>query len=520
MMSYKQIDPFSVSRNIESIAQQAYEELRPFFEPKGIAVIGASRDPWSVGWVIFKNFVENEEKGKLKAKVYGVNIKGGELFGRKLYKSILEIPGEVDHAVICIPARFVPQVVDECGRKGVKVLTIITAGFSEIGNVELENQVVETAKKYGMRIIGPNGLGVFDNYSGVDTQFVPELKKYEDKMMLATPRPKPGNILFASQSGALGIAILDALYGANIGIAKFISYGNKVDVDETDMLLWAYKDPKIDVIMLYIEGIKQAGRHFVEVGAEVSKIKPIVVLKGGRTAAGARAAASHTGSLAGDYRMYEIAFKKMGAIVCETLDEFIDTVKAFSMQPPAPGYNLTIITDGGGAGLLATDAAERYGLKVNPPSEELMERFKKGIKEGKLVPFATFSNPIDVTGSADDESFVYTLEAVLADKNTDCILIIGLHHVPGVTDKLPEKLLETIKRSNILKPVVFCDVGGAEYALRFRDKFEMAGIPAYPTPERAAAVLKKLADYGVWLKKKGVYESFIEKWRSRRQLSA
>mgnify|MGYP000150216581 CR=1 FL=1 len=511
-MSYKHIDPFKVSENIASIAQQAYEELRPFFEPKSVAIIGASRDPWSVGWVIFKNFTENKDKGKLKAEVYGVNIKGGELFGRKLYKSILDIPGDVEHAVICIPARFVPQVVEECGKKGVKVLTIITAGFSEIGNVELEKQVVDIAMKYGMRIIGPNGLGVFDNYSGVDTQFVPELKKYGESMMLATPRPKPGNILFASQSGALGIAILDSLYGADIGIAKFISYGNKVDVDETDMLLWAYKDPKIRVIMLYIEGIKQAGRHFVEIGKEVSKKKPIVVLKGGRTAAGARAAASHTGSLAGDYRMYEVAFKRMGAVVCETLDEFIDTVKAFSMQPPAPGYNLTIITDGGGAGLLATDAAERYGLNVNPPSDDLMETFKRGIKEGKLVPFATFSNPIDVTGSANDESFVYTLEAVLSDKNTDCIMIIGLHHVPGVTDMLPEKLVDAIRRSKVHKPVVFCDVGGAEYAVQFRRKFESAGIPAYPTPERAAAVLKKLADYGVWLKRQNAYDDYIRRW--------
>ncbi len=516
-MSYKEIDPLKVSQQIEAIAKEAYNQLRPFFEPKSVAIVGASRDPWSVGWVIFKNFVENAEKGKLKAKVYGVNIKGGELFGRSLYKSVMDIPEDVEHAVIVVPAKYVPSVVDECGKKGVKVLTIISAGFSEIGNVDLENEVVNTAKKYGMRIIGPNGLGVFDNYSGVDTQFVPELKDYGGNMLLATPRPKPGNILFGSQSGALGIAILDALYGANIGIAKFISYGNKVDVDETDMLLWAYKDPKIDVIMLYIEGIKHAGRHFVEIGKEVSKRKPIVVLKGGRTEAGARAAASHTGSLAGDYRMYEAAFKKMGAIVCETLDEFIDTVKAFSMQPPARGYRLTIITDGGGAGLLATDAAERYGLEVNPPSDSLMDRLKKGIEEEKLVPFSTFSNPIDVTGSATDDSFVYTLDAVLKDDATDCIMIIGLHHVPGVTDKLPDKLLETIKSSRLYKPVVFCDVGGAEYAIKFRDKFERAGIPAYPTPERAAAVLKKLADYGVWLQQHGVFDDFLNMWISKHQ---
>ncbi len=515
-MSYKEIDPLKISERIDEISKSAYHELKPFFEPNAIAVIGASRDPWSVGWVVFKNFVDNKKNGKLKAEVYGVNIKGGELFGQKLYKSITEIPNSVDHAVICIPARFVPKIVEECGEKGVKVLTIITAGFSEIGNVELEKQVVETAKKYGMRIIGPNGLGVFDNYSGVDTQFVPEMKEYEDKMLLATPRPKPGNILFGSQSGALGIAILDSLYGAGIGIAKFISYGNKVDVDETDLLLWSYCDPKIDVIMLYIEGIKRAGRHFVEIGKEVSKLKPIVVLKGGRTAAGARAAASHTGSLAGDYRMYEAAFKKMGAIVCETLDEFIDTVKAFSMQPPGRGYNVTIITDGGGAGLLATDAAERYGLNVNPPSDELMVKLKKGVEEKKLVPFATFSNPIDVTGSADDESFVYCLKSVMEDKNTDLIMIIGLHHVPGVTDKLPEKLLDVIKNSPTLKPVIFCDVGGADYAIKFREKFENAGIPAYPSPERAALALKKLADYGIWLQQNGALESYIAEWKKRK----
>ncbi len=517
-MSYKEIDPFIVSKKIDELAEQAFKELKPFFEPIGIAVIGASRDPWSVGWVVFKNLVENFQNGKLKARVYGINIKGGELFGQKLYKSILDIPDPVDHAIICVPAKVVPIVVDECGRKGVKVLSIITAGFSEIGQVELENKVTEIAKKYGMRIVGPNCLGVFDNHSGVDMLFVPELKKYGDKMILATPRPRPGTIFFGSQSGALGIAILDALFGADIGIAKFVSYGNKVDVDETDLLLWALKDPYVDVIMFYIEGIKHAGRLFVEIGREVSKKKPIVVLKGGRTKAGARAAASHTGSLAGDYTMYEAAFRRMGAIVTETLEEFIDTVKALTMQPPAQGYNITIITDGGGAGLLATDAAERYGLRVNPPSDYLLARLKEGIEKGVLVPFSTFANPIDVTGSATDESFVYALEAALDDKNTDTIMIIGLHHVPGVTDELPKKLIDAIRRKNTNKPVVFCDVGGAEYAIKFRRLFEKAGIPAYPTPERAALVLRNLADYGVWLKKQGVYEDYIREWKQRQKL--
>lgn len=514
-MSYKEMDPFEFAKKIREVAKQAYEELKSFFLPKAIAVIGASRDPWTVGWVVFKTLLENHKRGKLKAKVYGVNIKGGELFGEKLYKSILEIPDEIDHAVIVVPAKFVPDVVDQCGKKGVRVLSIISAGFSEIGNVELEKKVVETAKKYGMRIVGPNGLGVFDNYTGVDMLFVPEYKKYDDKDLLATPRPKLGSILFGSQSGALGIAILDALYGDDIGIAKFISYGNKVDVDETDMVLWSMMDDRVDVVMFYIEGIKRAGRHFVEAGRELSKRKPIVVLKGGRTQAGARAAASHTGSLAGDYKMYEVAFKKMGAIVVETLEELIDTVKAFTMQPPAPGYRLTIITDGGGAGLLATDAAERYGLKVLPPSEKFLAKLKEGVEKGILLPIATFSNPIDVTGSGTDESFAYSLEAALDDENTDAIMIIGLHHVPEVTDKLPWKLLEVIKRKKVPKPIVFVDVGGADYAIEFRAKFERAGIPAYPTPERAAAVLKKLADYGSWLKRAGTYEEYISKWKKK-----
>ncbi|MEM4533885.1 MAG: CoA-binding protein [Candidatus Korarchaeota archaeon] len=517
-MSYKEIDPLRVPVKMDELVEQAYKELKPFFEPESIAVIGASRDEWSIGWVVFKNLAENYKNKKLKARIYGVNVKGGELFGYKLYKSIMDIPDSIDHAVIVVPAKFVLDVVEECGKKGVKALTIISAGFSEIGNTELENKVIETARKYGMRIIGPNCLGVFDNFGGVDTLFTPEFKKYYDQMLLTSPRPKPGVIMFGSQSGALGLAILDALYGADIGIAKFVSYGNKADVDETDLLLWSLKDPYVDVIMLYIEGIKKAGRLFVEVAKEVSKKKPIVVLKGGRTQAGARAAESHTGSLAGDYKMYIAAFKKIGAVVVETLDEFIDTVKAFSTQPPARGYNLAIITDGGGAGLLAADAAEKYGLIVNPPSDELLTRLKDGVNRGYIVPFATFANPIDITGSATDESFVYALEAVLDDKNTDSVMIIGLHHVPGVTDQLPKKLVEVIEEKDTNKPVAFCTVGGADYAVRFRKSFEEAGIPTYPTPERAALVLKNLADYGSWLASLGLYESYIKEWKERQKL--
>ncbi|MHA1616314.1 MAG: acetate--CoA ligase family protein [Candidatus Njordarchaeales archaeon] len=504
---YKEITPEVLDQYSSMVRQQ----LEPFFEPRSIAVIGASRDVNSPGWVIFKNLLENKAKGWLKANVYGVNIKGGELFGQLLYRSILEVPDDVDHAVIVIPAKYVPSALEECGKKNVKVASIISAGFSEIGNVELEKRVVDIAKNYGIRIIGPNGLGVFDAYSGVDTMFLPYNKPLNGEEILATPRPKKGYIMFISQSGALGVSVLDYMYGEGIGISKFISYGNKVDVDEVDMLLYALKDDSVRVVMIYIEGIKGDGRPFVKIGKEFSKHKPIVVLKGGRTRAGARAAMSHTASLAGNVRIYQVAFETMGAIVADDLVEFLDVTKALAFQPPAQGENIAIVTNGGGAGILAADKAEKVRLNVIPTPEKLLEKLKKAQEEDKIPSVATFSNPIDLSGSAFNESYTAAVEAVMEDDNIHAVLIIGLHHVPLLTSSFVDEIAKIVKKYK--KPVVAVDIGGADMANWVRDRFDSHGIPAYPTPERGIVALKALVKYGLWLKKEGVLEEYLERWR-------
>jgi len=512
-MSYKNdIETTKLTPNLlEKYSDIAVKELKPFFEPKGIAVIGASRDVNSPGWVTFKILLENSKRGVLKAKVYGVNVKGGTLFGEPLYKSVLEIPDEVDHAVILVPAKYVPAVLEDCGKKGVKVATIISAGFSEIGNVELEEKVLEVGKKYGIRIIGPNGLGVFDTWNGIDTMFLPTHKSADGEELLACPRPKKGYIMFLSQSGALGVSVLDYMYGEGIGISKFISYGNKIDVDEIDMLLWALKDPTIRAVMIYMEGIKAMGRSLVNVAREFSKHKPIVVLKGGKTKAGARAVASHTASLAGDIKVYEAAIEKMGAIWTDDLIEFLDATKALVYQPPAAGNNIAIVTDGGGAGILATDKAEKIGLNLPTISERLLKKLKKAQEEGKIPPVATFANPIDLSGSAGDEAYAVALESVLEEDDIHAVLVIALHHPPLLSSRFIDEIARVSKRYK--KPVVAVDVGGADMARWVRDRFDETGVPSFPTPERGIVALNALVRYGAFLKREGVLDEYLDKWK-------
>ncbi len=497
--------------NLEKYASKVTSEIKPFFKPKSIAVVGASKDVNSPGWVTFKVLLENHRKGVLKAKVYGVNIKGGELFSQKLYKSILEIPDEIDHAVILVPAKYVPSVLDDCGKKGAKVASIISAGFSEIGNVELEKEVLDKARENGIRVIGPNGLGVFDPWNGVDTMFLPTTKNVDGKDLLACPRPKKGYIMFMSQSGALGVSVLDYMYGEGIGISKFISYGNKIDVDEIDMLFWALKDETVRAVMIYIEGIKSLGRALVNVAREFSKHKPMVILKGGKTKAGARAVASHTASLAGDIKVYEAAVDKMGAIWADDLIEFLDATKALALQPPAAGNNVAIVTDGGGAGILATDKAEKIGINLPPPSDKLLQKLKQAQENGLIPSVATFANPYDISGSASDESYAVALESVLEDDGIDAALVIALHHPPLLSPAFVDKIASVARKYK--KPVVAVDIGGTDMANWVRDRFDSMGIPAFSTPERGVVALNALIRYGRFLKREGVLDEYLDKWR-------
>jgi len=480
------------------------EQVRSFFEPSSIAVVGASRHVNKAGHVIFKNLADNKRRGLLKAELYAVNPKARSILGYDCYPSLRKIPGPVELVVIVVPAKFVPDVMRDAAKKDARAAIIISSGFGEVGNHELEEEVVRISRDAGIRILGPNCLGVFDPYTGVDTLFLPETKVLKTgEEFVATPRPIPGNVAFLSQSGAFGAAALDYMTGTRLGLSKFVSFGNRCDVDEADMLEFLKEDEKTKVILMYIEGVKN-GRRFIDVAKRVAREKPIVALKAGRTGAGARAAKSHTGSIAGVDEVYEAAFAQCGIIRVRTMEQFFDAGRALLMQPPAKGPNVAIITDAGGPGIMAVDECELRGLKVPELSEDTKAKLRKLIEEGKIPPFAAIGNPIDLTGSATAEMFEEALRVVLADPDIHGVIIMGLHHVPALSEDYVDRLAELVKSADAGKPVVACDIGETEMAIYIRRKFDKLGIPAFESPEDAAMAMAALVAYGRFLKKEGV----------------
>ncbi|MEM1549923.1 MAG: CoA-binding protein [Candidatus Methanomethylicia archaeon] len=475
-----------------------YKGVDVFFNPKGVAIIGAAREPYKPGHVILRNFLENMINNVFKGELYAVNPNADKILGLKCYKSVKNIEGIVDLSVIAIPAKLVPQAIEECGEANVKGTIIISSGFKEVGNYELEEEVKRIARRYGIRIIGPNCVGVYDAYTGVDTIFLQQTKTVGGTPILATPRPKPGPISIITQSGAMGAAMLDYMSGVEMGISKFISYGNKADVDEVDLIEYLRNDENTKVIILYVESIDR-GREFIKVARETSLKKPIVVLKAGRSEGGMRAAASHTGALAGSYKIYEAAFEQSGVILTKTLEELMDCAKALAYQPAAPEGNIVIVTNGGGAGIMTVDTLESLGIKVNIPPKELIEEFEIMRSKGIIPPFASIKNPIDLTGISTTEMYIETLKKLVNSDWVNCILMIALHHIPTLEGDFQDKLIEICKEAK--KPIVVCDIGEAEMGKRVRIRFEKAGIPAYSTPERAAIAAWSLIEYGKLIRK-------------------
>jgi acetyl coenzyme A synthetase (ADP forming)-like protein len=450
--------------------------LEPFFKPKTVAVIGVSRQPRKFGHVIFKNFKDSEFKGK----VFPVNPKAEAILGTKAYASVNEIPDEVDLAVIAVPAAVVPSVIDECLSKGVKAAVIISGGFKEIGDegAKLEQEIQTKIKGKTLRLIGPNCIGVFDPTSHVDTLFLPTYK---------LRRPKRGSIAFISQSGAFGSAVLDWAASQEIGISKFISIGNKADVDEVDLLNYLSEDPLTKCITLYVESIDQ-GRKFLEAASKVLCKKPIVVLKGGVTKAGARAAMSHTGSLAGSAKIYEGAFKEAGVIQALTVDELFDYARALAYQPVPKENGLAIVTNGGGFGVISSDEASRQGLNLSDFSQSTIVTVK-----ASLPDYALPHNPLDLVGDADVQRYRVALDAVSADASVGIILVIVLLQ----TSFIESDVVDAISEANVAsgKPIIVCTIGG-DFTQILGKMLEDDRIPSYPTPERAVKAISALIRYG------------------------
>jgi acetyl-CoA synthetase (ADP-forming) alpha subunit (EC 6.2.1.13)/branched-chain acyl-CoA synthetase (ADP-forming) alpha subunit (EC 6.2.1.-) len=454
--------------------------LKSILEPRSIAVIGASRTPGKIGYVVLKNIIGYGYKGK----IYPINPNAEEILGLKAYPSVLNVPGEVDVAVIAIPAQEVPKAIEECGKKGVKVAVVITSGFSEVGNVELEEKIVKIAREYGVRILGPNIFGYAYTPSSINATFGPlEVEK--------------GNIALISQSGALGIALMGWTIMNEIGLSALFSVGNMADIDVAELSELLADDPNTKVITIYLEGIKPGrGREFVETMARVTAKKPVVVIKAGRTSRGMKAVASHTGSLAGSDALYEAAFKQAGVIRAYDIEEMFDIARAFAQQPLPRGENTIIITNGGGVGVLATDAAELSGVKLVEPSQQLMNAFKQA-----MPWFGSPKNPVDLTGQAVVDNYIKALKIAVESPEIDNIVILYCRTAILDPMDLAKAIVEFYSENKVDKPTVISFVGGQDTykAMRYLNR---NSIPSYPSPERAINALSKMLWYKRFLEKR------------------
>jgi acetyltransferase len=445
--------------------------LESFFRPQSVAVIGASRDPEKLGHAVLANLQEGGYPGQL----YPVNPKADEILGWKAYPSVLDIPDPVDLAVIVIPYRFVPAVLEQCGQKGVPAVIVISAGFREAGRegLEREMELLETARKYDLRLIGPNCLGVIDTSTPLNATF-------------AAGMPPAGPMAFMSQSGALGTAVLDMAMAGRIGFSKFASLGNKADVGEIDLLEAWGDDADSRVILIYVEGLPD-GQKFIQVARRVTRHKPVVAIKSGVTASGSRAVSSHTGSLAGSEAAYKAAFRQAGVVRATSMEALFDYARAFAYQPLMQGDRVGIVTNAGGPGILATDALERGGLEIPRLGRETAAALTD-----YLPGAASVANPVDVLGDALADRYERAIRLVLDDPNVDGLIVIVTPQAMTEIEETAHAVGQMAQETD--KPVLGCFMGEARIEAGIEVLWQY-GVPNYPFPERAAAALAAMSAY-------------------------
>ncbi|MBN2518706.1 MAG: CoA-binding protein [Candidatus Altiarchaeota archaeon] len=448
------------------------KNLKYFFEPKSVAIIGASRNTKKIGHVILRNFVQG-----FNGRIYPVNPNTDTILDLKCYKSLLDVPGTIDLVIISIHAELVPGVMKECAKKEVKAVVIVSGGFAEVGRKDLEDQITRIAESAGIRVIGPNCIGVFDAYTNVDSLFLPSYR---------LGRPPKGRISLISQSGALGGAMLDWANMHGYGFSKFVSYGNACDVDETDLIDFLGDDKKTALICAYLEGVERDGPTFIKIASKVSSKKPIIAIKGGTTKAGGEAVSSHTASLAGSPKIYEAVFRQCGIIQAYDLEEALDFSRTLIEVPLPKGRRVLTITNGGGLGILSTDAIEKEGLELAELSKETVKSLKSMMPE-----YVVIRNPIDLTGDADTARYAAAIDAALKDPNVDIILINILFQVPTLTSDIVEIISEKFIRQE--KPIIVVCLGGS-YTQTHKKALEKYGIPTFDYPERAAKALRCLVE--------------------------
>ncbi len=450
-----------------------------FFNPKTVALIGASSKKGRIGFEIMQSLLQT------KATIYPVNPKEDYILGRKCYKTINEIPDSIDLVVVSVSAKQMPQIVEEAHEKGVKGIVIISGGFKEISEegAELEKKVKELAKLYNIRVIGPNCIGVYSGDSEFNTFF---------QAQKALSRPKKGDIAFITQSGTYGVTLLEYLEQNNLGVSKFVSFGNKIDVNELDMLDYLEKDKDTKIIAAYLESIED-GREFFERARKVAKSKPIVVLKTGRNAMGNKAAKSHTGALAQNYEVFKGAMKQAGVILVDDIEDLVDIIKILSFQRLPKNGNLAMITNGAGPCVVTSDeVGESKYLKLSSVKDS--ERIEL---ERILPDFAIISNPLDLTGSATPDWYRAGFDVL--GKSRDLEIIVSYFVVPNapIFNNI-ESMIEVMKSTRTLDKTVIAVMAGGEFTKRVEKNLQEFRIPVFTTARRVVHAVDKIVEYSIW----------------------
>lgn len=459
--------------------------LKPFFAPRGVAIIGASASPTKLSFGILRNLSLYGFTGQIAP----VNPKEAQILGFKSYPDISAVPDPVDLAVIVLPAPLVPGVLEDCGKRGLKAVIVITGGFKEIGpeGAAIEKSLVTIARRYSMRIIGPNCVGTLDMYTGLNTTFI-------------QGQPARGGIGFVSQSGAVVGGVVETIREKFIGFSLIATLGNEADVSETDMIEYLADEEHTRVITSYVEAITD-GQRFIQTARKVSPKKPIVMLKAGRTSAGARAVSSHTGSLAGSHAAYQAAFTQAGVTEVDTLNDLFDISMGFANLPLPRGPRVAMITNGGGPAALVSDAIAMNGLQMADLSDETREFLKP-----HLNPAAQIANPVDMLGAADAAEYTAGLKGILADPNVDIAIAILIPQALVNTNAVAQAIIDQAKGQS--KPVVAVIV--SEYsANKARELLHANGIPMYVNPETPGRVLAALLRYAQWLEKPAAEEPHL-----------
>ncbi|MFA5158971.1 MAG: CoA-binding protein, partial [Candidatus Omnitrophota bacterium] len=465
----------------EAVMTSRKKDLKALFEPQSIAVVGASRRTEAVGYAIMKNLMD----GGFKGKIFPVNPKAEEILGVKCVSNAADLPESVDLAIFIIPGASVPAELEACAKKGARAAIVISAGFREIGGagVKLEKEIKRIADQYGIAMLGPNCLGLINNDPKVSMN-----------ASFSGHIPKNGKIAFVSQSGALATALMDYACGENIGMSKIISLGNKVDMTELEVLQYLKDDPNTEVIIMYLEDIVK-GHEFIEIAREITgdiaKTKPILVIKSGRTAQGAKAASSHTGSLMGSDEVYDAVFTQSGVMRMDSSQEMIDLAIVFANQPLMKGSRVAIVTNAGGPGIMATDACVKFGLQMAEMSPATVAELKE-----KLPPTSNFSNPVDVIGDAQHDRYEHALRCVIAEPNVDGVMVLLTPQAMTEAEATAKVIVDVDKESD--KTIVTCFMGHSDVDAGVKYLKEHM-IPHCSFPEDSARTLAAMNRYQQWL---------------------